>query len=159
HMTIQNKEVTLKIKNKKHPSASRYPGRANYEVNKTFTPFLLNLSSEEIEKFENFELFLEETEAREEFSTVLVGDKIGFLAKYENGMVSSIGEVLEIKNDAFILQDQYSKEEVQLGFAEASVGRAVGYFEILYRNDKPYGIPEEEEVTVNVQWDDGEQAE
>lgn len=154
NMTIQVKEVTLKIKNKKHPSAARYPGRANYELNKTFLPFFTDLSPEDIEKFESFNLFIDETESREEFATVMVGDKIGFVAKYDNGMVSSIGEVLEIKPDIFVLKDIYNNQEIDLTFAEASVGRHIGYFEILYRNDKPYGIPEEEEVKVNVEWDD-----
>lgn len=144
------------IKRKKHPSAPRYNGRSNQELGSSLTKLMSMLDHAEVEQLCERSLVLDEEGTAVEFDAVLPTDVIGIALDFEDqGYVSTIMEVLNIENDMIVGKDSYTEEEFSFSFEEASVARAMGYFEILYRKDAdgkdiPFGVDNDIKVKVMV---------
>lgn len=149
-------EREFTIKRKKHPSAPRYNGRANQELGSALTKLMSLLDPTEVEQLFNRELIMDEEGTALEFDAVLPTDVIGIALDFEGeGFVSTMMEVVSIENDTILGKDAYTEEEFSFTFEEASVARALGYFEVLYRKDAdgkdvPFGVDNEMKVKVMV---------
>ena len=156
------KNMTMKvereftIKRKKHPSAPRYNGRANQELGSALTKLMSLLDPVEVEQLFNRELILDEEGTALEFDAVLTTDVVGIALDFEGeGFVSTMMEVVSNVDDVIIGKDAYTEEEFSFTFEEASVARALGYFEVLYRKDAdgkdvPFGVDNDMKVQVMV---------
>lgn len=156
NMTMKvDREFT--IKRKKHPSAPRYNGRANQELGAALTKLMSLLDPTEVEQLLNRDLIMDEEGTAVEFDAVLPTDVIGIALDFEGeGYVSTMMEVVSIENDTIVGKDAYTEEEFSFTFEEASVARALGYFEVLYRKDAdgkdvPFGVDNDIKVKVMVQ--------
>lgn len=157
------KNMTMKVdreftvKRTKHPSAPRYNGRANQELGSALTKLLLLLEPMEADQLCDRSLILDEEGTAVDFDAVIPTDVIGIALDFEGeGYVSTILEVTSNENEMITGLDSFTKEEVSFSFEEASVARAMGYFEILYRKDAdgkdvPFGIDNDLKVKVMVQ--------
>src|SRR3990172_7534531 len=70
--------------------------------------------------------------------------------------MSTLVEVISNVDDVITGKDGYTAEEISFTFEEASVARAMGYFEVLYRKDAdgkdiPFGVDNDLKVKVMVQ--------
>lgn len=152
---------TIKIKRKKHPSEPRYPGRPNFEMGQALNQLLFLLTPKQAADLGHDTLILDEPGTIEDAMAIQVGDKIGIALRFENGYIPTILEVNKIhresevdqKQDWFQCIDRYTKSEIEFTFQELSIARALGYYEVLMRDDKLFGIPEYEEINVKISVD------
>jgi hypothetical protein len=143
------------IKRRKHPSAPRYPGRANQELGSAITKLLSLLDIVEREQFADRCLVLDEEGTSADFDAVLPGDTVGVALEFEDGYLSTQLKVDRVENDIIFGKDLFTEDDIEVTFEEASAARAMGYFEILYRPDEegkdvPYGVDTEVKVKVMV---------
>lgn len=159
-MTMKmDREFTIKMR--KHPSAPRYPGRANQELGSAITKLLSLLDNDEREQFANRTLILDEEGTATDFDAVLTGDTIGIALEFEDGYISTQFKVNNVCDDIIYGQDLFTEDDLEVTFEEASAARAMGYFEILYRpdadgKDVPYGVDTDLKVKVMVNAEDVE---
>ncbi len=158
-MTMKmDREIT--IKRKKHPSAPRYPGRANQELGSAITKLLSLLDIIERDQFAERTLVLDEEGSATDFDAVLPGDTVGVALEFaEDGYISTQLKVDRVENDTIFGKDIFTEDNLEITFEETSVARAMGYFEILYRpdaegKDEPYGVDAEIKVKVMVPEED-----
>lgn len=154
-MTMKmDREITLK--RKKHPSAPRYPGRANQELGSAITKLLSLLDIFERDQFAERTLVIDEEGSATDFDAVLPGDTVGVALEFsEVGYISTQLKVDRVDNDILYGKDIFTEDDLEISFEETSVARAMGYFEILYRpnaegKDEPYGVDTEIKVKVMV---------
>ncbi len=159
-MTMKmDREFTIKMR--KHPSAPRYNGRSNQELGSAITKLLSLLEPQEREQFAERTLILDEEGTATDFDSILVGDTVGIALEFEEGYISTQFKVSNLADDIVYGQDIFTEDDLEISFEEASVARAMGYFEILYRpnadgKDEPYGVDTELKVKVLVNADDVE---
>jgi hypothetical protein len=154
-MTMKmDREIT--IKRKKHPSAPRYPGRANQELGSAITKLLSLLDIIERNQFAERTLVIDEEGSATDFDAVLPGDTVGVALEFaDDGYISTQLKVDRVENDTIFGKDIFTEDDLEITFEETSVARAMGYFEILYRpnaegKDEPYGVDAEIKVKVMV---------
>lgn len=154
-MTVKITDTTIKIKVKKHPNESKYPGRACRDMMFALLDFVAKLTPEQKSAFEDETLEMDPAETLAAIQTVLPKDQIGLTVQYENGWIPTVMTVesIDLENKLISGTDVYAKEETVVSFAEASVSKAMGYFEILYRDDKPFGQPDEKELKVRIHYE------
>lgn len=149
-----DREITLK--RKKHPSAPRYPGRANQELGLAITKFLSLLDTVEREQFAERSLVLDEEETSIDFDAVLSGDTVGVALEFaDDGYISTQLKVDRVEDDILYGKDIFTEDDVEVSFEEISAARALGYFEILYRpnldgKDEPYGVDNDIKVKIMI---------
>lgn len=157
-MTMKmDREIT--IKRRKHPSAPRYPGRANQELGSAITKLLSLLDMVEREQFAERCLVLDEEGTSTDFDAVLPGDTVGIALEFEDGYLSTQLKVDKVLDDVIYGKDLFTEDDIEVTFEEASAARAMGYFEILYRpdadgKDEPYGVETEMKVKIMIEEQD-----
>jgi len=160
---MSSKSMTMKVdreftvKRTKHPSAPRYNGRQNQELGSSLTKLMSLLDRTEVEQLCDKTLILDEEGTAVDFDAVLPTDVIGMALDFEgDGYMSTIIEVISNVDDVITGKDGYTEEEISFTFEEASVARAMGYFEVLYRKDAdgkdiPFGVDNDLKVKVMVE--------
>jgi len=160
---MADKNMTMKvdqeftIKRTKHPSAPRYNGRQNQELGSALTKLMLLLDAAEVEQLCECSLVLDEEGTAVDFDSVIPTDVIGIALDFDgDGYMSTLVEVVSNVNDVITGKDAYTEEEISFTFEEASVARAMGYFEVLYRKDAagkdiPFGVDNDLKVKVMVE--------
>jgi hypothetical protein len=166
---------TVKTKVTEHPNASKYPGRPSFEVSQSKIKFLNELSDEEIDLLVDGKLIVEPEMSAQFFDSLLPNDVVG-LALFTglNELNMNIQQestaykfkVLDIDKSADTLrcrniswesknkkknlsaQEEYRGQEVEIAFEDVSVALGMGFAEILERDGKPFGVPEEVEQEV-----------
>jgi len=158
-MTMKVQERTITVKVRKHPSEKRYCGRENQELGSAMLKLLAVLDDAEKKDFFASTLVVDEEGTAADFDAVQVGDQVGIALPFEEGWCSTIVKVDAVPAGADTISgtDMYTEDEVSFTFEEASIARAMGYFEILYREDptakgkyEPYGVQKEQQVKVAV---------
>lgn len=149
---VETKEIT--VKRRKHPSEPRYCGRENQELGSALTKLITLLEPAQRDGLLSRTLVLDEEGTIADFDTILKDDRVGIALEYEEGWISTMVNVEKVENDTIYGKDHYTKDDCEFSFEEASVARAMGYFEILYRPDAegkpvPYGIDTEMKVQVH----------
>ena len=162
-MTMKmDREIT--IKRKKHPSAPRYPGRANQELGSAITKLLSLLDLIERDQFAERSLILDEEGTAADFDAVLPGDTVGIALEFaDDGYISTQLKVDRVENDTLYGKDIFTEDDIEATFEEISVARSMGYFEILYRpnaegKDEPYGVDTEVKVKIMIEEQPSEEA-
>lgn len=144
----------IKIKRKKHPQEPKYPGRPNLEMSTAFSQLLFLLTPEQGTELGNDSLVLDEEGTTEDAQEIRVGDKLGIALRFDNGYVPTILEVQNIdvgasvKDSVYSCIDRYTKSEIDFNFQELSIARAMGYYDVLFRDGKLHGVSEYEELNV-----------
>jgi hypothetical protein len=145
---------TIKIRRKKHPEEPKYPGRPSLEMSTAFSQFLFLLTPQQSAELENETLILDEDGTIEDAKEIRVGDKLGVALRFANGYVPTILEIQDIdigaeqKETVYNCIDRYTKSEIDFTFQELSIARALGYYDVLFRDGKLHGVEEYNELAV-----------
>lgn len=143
-MTEQNKrpepKVTIhQVKRRKHPNEEKYCGRMSYDYNKALINLSGNLTDEERVRFSSETEILNQERLDQFKNSLLPEDIVGididvykFKSNSKGGLVC--GDTGKSQIDLFLTDK------------EIDIALAIGYCEILYRDNKPYGVSE----TVNI---------
>lgn len=166
--TIQKEQVTtftVKKKNKTHPNEVKYPGRPCSEVQDALYNLMGKLeTNEEMEALIKGEIIIDEEKTAAYFDSLRVGDifscavlKEAYLEPELQERVLSMYQIdsIETETDTLVCTDKSAwgidkGTEIRVAFEDVSFSLASELTEILYRDGKPYGIPEETEVKVTV---------
>jgi len=172
-MTIEN-SFTVKAKRTDHPNSSKYPGRPSMEFGRAVTNFLSDIGPENTEDFVAGKYIFEEELSAEFFDSLQEGDVVGLGLlrglnevgenEYNEGAAYKF-KILEILKDKDIVRarnvtfeskkrtqgtSNYKGQEVELAFEDLSCALGMGFGEILERDGKPFGVPEEIELTIKI---------
>lgn len=138
------KTTTIKktIKVKSHPNAYKYPGQRTMDFMKAQMRFISSLTDEQRE-LAGAGLLIQNLDGVEAFvSSLELKDVIG------------VGvDMLEVRSKGDFTLDGWNprtKTMVSLGPSELDEALVMGLLEILYRNEKPYGVADTKEVTVTI---------
>ena len=162
--TNQNVTTSFKVKkkNKTHPNEGKYPGYECSEVNEKYYDILAEIEDPAVlEKFVTGRYIWDAEKTAEYFDSLQVGDVFGCPVFMEDKEANQIRIVLSaykvesIGSDVIHCEDVsrspiWHKKKVDVFFEDVSNGLKMELTEILYRDGKPYGIPEEEEINVKV---------
>jgi len=148
-------EHTIVTKRERHPNDVRYPCRATHEIIDCGRKFFDSLSREQQKLLIDKKLILDEDETAELYDSVLENDIIGLgIHKTFGGFTSMMYKVVKIhKGDDYMeCENVYSKEIEEVSFQDFSIGLALNAAEILYRDDKPFGVSTEQKITVKIHY-------
>lgn len=161
-MTMKVQEQTISVERKTHPNAVRYPCRATHEVLEAGRKLLTSLSQAERDLLLQNDLILDEEETGELFDAFQENDIIGLGILRSDGFYSNTYRIEKIHSgeDWLECENAYSKEVEEISFQDVSVAMALGFAEILYRNDKPFGVSDKYDFTIkyHIEEDDEEDA-
>lgn len=139
-VTTSTTERVIKVKNKVNPRDYMYTGNEGLEHQQARTRVICALSPDDAMQLAMPSVSEElARETQELFNTVKVGDVIGYLAS--KLIISDVTEdeagnaVLTTGDELLVASD-----------SDVVLAHKMGLLEILYRDGKPFGIPEEREV-------------
>lgn len=159
-MTTQITEHKFTTKRKEHPNDVRYPCRSSQEILSAGLKLLSSLSQKDCDLLKKNELILDEEETAELYDAIQSKDIIGLALLREKGFISNKYEVLEkTDQDYMICKNLKTEEKEEISFQDVSIGFALGFAEILYRDEKPFGISEDIEYTIKIHHDKKEEKE
>jgi len=158
HMTMKiTEEQTVKIRRKNHPNEGKYGGKASMETASALTKLLSILEPSQLEELEERKLILNEESTAELFDSIRSEDVIGVAYFKDNeGLVSTKMKVSKIENDIIYGTDiVYSKKHfpIEVTFEDVSLANAIGFAEILYRDNVPFGVDLDVELKVRL-WEE-----
>lgn len=147
-------EQTIKIKRKNHPNEHKYPGRASQETSNAIMKLMGTLETEQLSELENKRLILDQESTEQLFDSILPGDIFG-IGQFQDGkgFVATKMKIEKIENDILYGKDVSNVKrqlDIEVGFEEVSIANAIGFAEILMRDDKPYGVDLEVEYKVRL---------
>jgi hypothetical protein len=147
-------EQTIKVKRKVHPNAHLYPGRSSQETLSSLMKFMGVLEPWQLHEMKEGKLIVNQEETEKLFDSVLPGDIFGVTVFREGkGYVATQLKVERIENDTLFGKDISNPKkhfDMEATFEEVSVAQAMGFAEILMRDDLPYGVDLEVEFNVRL---------
>lgn len=151
NMTIKTTSTNeIKFSRKDHPSERRYVGFSCFETQNAVNQCLELLESDDFTKMFQGTLIYDEDTTAEFFDEIQVGDIVGLVTHEDGGgWVPRQYKVLETKvdgEDKHLVENRYGevKTQQEITFEQCSIALLLGYAEILKRDDKPYGLSDEE---------------
>jgi hypothetical protein len=146
--------VETKVKNTEHPRDHLYQGRTGYDYNKALMNLMSRMTEEQMEELEAGKLMMNLNETQHWVSQVLVNDVIG--VKSERFIVEPKSEgsewdsltVTKATSKGRGVFDRVDGTTKDLSWFEIDHARELGLLDILWRDGKPYGIPETRDMTV-----------
>lgn len=159
-MTMKVEEQTITVQRKNHPNDVRYPCRATHEVLEAGRKLLTSLSQEEKNELLENDLVLDEEETAELYDELKENDIIGLGILRKDGFRSNMYRIDKIHSgeDWMECENALTKEVEEITFQDISIAMALGFAEILYRDDKPFGVSDSYDFTIKyeVEEDDDE---
>lgn len=158
-MTMKVTEHVISTKRKKHPNDGRYPCRPSQELLHAGMKLMTSLSESDRALMKQNKLIIDEEETAELFDEIKEKDIIGVGILRKTGFIANKYEVTNIvkSNDYLVCQNLLTKEAEEISFQDISVGFAMGFAEILYRDEKPFGVSEEIEFTLKIHSEEKEE--
>lgn len=149
NMTVKITDNTsIKYTRKNHPNERLYNGRPTMETMNAIMQALECLDDDEFEKLATGELIYDEESTAELFDSFEKGDVIGLCGMVEGkGWIPEQWTILDIdvEGDRLFAESRYEpKIEREIFFEDISVGLLLGRAEILLRDNKPYGLSDED---------------
>jgi hypothetical protein len=127
------------------------------ETASALTKLLSILEPSQLEELEERKLILNEESTAELFDSIRSEDVIGVAYFKDNeGLVSTKMKVSKIENDIIYGTDiVYSKKHfpIEVTFEDVSLANAIGFAEILYRDNVPFGVDLDVELKVRL-WEE-----
>lgn len=134
-------EVEMDVKVKSHPDDLKYSNSKCKEHSEAEMAFLVGLTDEQLTKYQNDELVVNEVETKKFIEDVHVDDYIGIFYTF--------GKVLS-KTDNSITLLVSRKYNSTFHLNEIDNAREMKFCQILYRDEKPFGIAETQKVKVKI---------
>jgi len=144
--------IKTQAKNTTHPREHLYQGRTGYDYNKALMNLMSKMTEEQMEELENGHLIMDREKTVDWMFSTQPGDLIGFMKDLYLVQTVPQNEVLHVakakRNGPGDYQVvEYGKASF-LSMSELDHARELGLLEILWRDGKPYGIPETRDMTV-----------
>lgn len=152
---VEEREEIIKTDRKYHPDDNKYIGqRSNQELMMAQIKLYEQLSPEQEKDYENGILLFDEDRTRDWMSVLLPGDIIG-LKTFMHRVVSADGDNDEItvttrEFNKYERKYTFDGEESTISIFEIDNALSIGFGQILYRNDLPFGLDKELEYKVKV---------
>jgi hypothetical protein len=143
--------VKTKVKHNTHPREHLYFGKTGYDYNKALLEVLVKIPEDKVEEFMdgNFVTDLEKTS--EVISHMEVGDIVGIkehryqILDLSDSIVANKVKPSKVPG-VYVPCEEDSTETITIG--QVDFARALGLVDILWRNGKPFGVDEEQDMTV-----------
>jgi hypothetical protein len=115
------------------------------------------LSKNQQKLFLEGNLIIDEDDTAELFDAIQEEDIIGLgIHRKFGGFSSNMYKIVKVHKDKDYMEceNAYSKEVEEISFQDFSIGLALNAAEILYRDDKPFGVSAEQEIVVKIHYDE-----
>jgi hypothetical protein len=135
------KEEILKIKRKEHPNHRKYIGKKTFDHHQALLDLVMKLSDEENERFVNPNDFIKKEQLDKFLAEIKPKDIIGI----EEQLI-----ILTKKTDNGIIGDDFygKKTDIFIPIKNIDIALCMNCCEILYRDEKPYGVSEEVNIKI-----------
>lgn len=145
--------IKTQAKNTEHPREHLYQGKTGYDYNKAMMNLLPKLSEEQMEKLEAHSLIMDLDKTRSWVSSLLVGDTIGIVSKVYQVVPKTEGSPIDSVSVCRLVgrpgkYEKLSNDIEEISWCDIDHARELGLIDILWREGKPYGIPETRDMTV-----------
>lgn len=149
---LEEREEVIEAKRKIHPNASRYLGKkTTQEIQSATIKYLSSLSPADVQNV-GTSFMSNEERTRDFFDFLEVGDVIGYRAmmfKIEDKTDDTIsGPALKISRDG--RSTSFEGPQTSVNIYNLDFALSISACEILYRNDKPFGVENEMSYKVRV---------
>jgi hypothetical protein len=154
-MKVQEHKIVTK--RKRHPNDVRYPCRPTHEIIECGRKLIDTLTKNQQKLFLEGNLIIDESDTAELFDSVIEEDIIGLgIHRKFGGFSANTYKVVKIHKDKDFMEceNAYSKESEEISFQDFSIGLALNAAEVLYRDDKPFGVSAEQEIVVKIHYDE-----
>jgi len=154
-------EHTIQVERKDHPNATRYPCRSTHEVLEAGRKLLTSLPPADLDLLSERQLIVDEEDTEELFDEFKENDIIGLGVVKPDGFYANTYRIEKIHKgeDWMECENAYTKLTEEISFQDVSVGMALGFAEILYRDDKPFGVSSHYDFTIKYEVDEVEDEE
>lgn len=158
-MTMKVQEHVITSKRERHPNDVRYPCRGSHEILEAGRKFITSLSASQKKELLVGNLILDEEETAELFDFFQENDIIGLGILRDVGFKSNMYKILKIHRDQDWMECEnlLSKDIEEISFQDVSVGFAMGFAEVLYRDEKPFGVTENVEYKISIHYEEDEE--
>lgn len=148
---VEEREDVIKTKAKYHPSDSKYVGKeSSQEGMMRRINFFNELSDEQKEAYRNNSLILDEERTRGFMGAIEVDDVVGIKGNMYKISSVSEDEIAGYPRKLSSRKFEYSMDEKRFTLQEMDMALNLERAEILYRNEKPFGVEEEMEYKVKL---------
>lgn len=149
---LEEREEVIEAKRKWHPNANRYLGRkSTQEIQSATIKYLSSLSPEDMPNV-GTSFMSNEERTRDFFDFLEVGDVVGYRAmmfKIEEKTDDTIsGQALKISRDG--RETSFTGPFTSVNIWNLDFALSISACELLYRNDKPYGVENDMAYKVKV---------
>jgi hypothetical protein len=146
--------INTQTKVKTHPREHLYLGKTGYDYNKALLALMPRMTEDMMEQFETGDLVMDADKTLEFLSQVKIGDVIGvksyrYRVNRNHRLDSTVLEVAKVKpTKTEGVYEPLSDDAEALKFGELDHARELGLLDILWRDGKPYGIDEFQDMTI-----------
>ena len=148
--------IHTQTKTKVHPREHLYLGKTGYDYNKALLALMPRMTEDMIDQFDTGDLVMDADKTLEFLSEVKIGDVIGVKAQryqvvhgheLDPYQALPVNKVKPTKTEG-VYEPVESKPVEFLKFGEIDHARELGLLDILWRDGKPYGVDEFQDMTV-----------
>lgn len=136
--------IKTMVKRNEHPNTWKYPGRSGNEHKMALIKFMPTLSKEQMNSFALGNLVVNEVAAKKFIYEVKVNDLVGI----KDTLYRVVGKTTDSLEVEFAKRNEPTTRTI--GLSDIDYGLSTGFAEILWRDDAPYGIDSEEEVSIYI---------
>ena len=148
--------INTQTKVKVHPREHLYLGKTGYDYNKALLALMPRMTEDMMEQFETGDLVMDADKTLEFLSQVKIGDVIG--VRHQRYQVKDLPEpghqdhllveVVKPTKTEGVYERVGEPTVTFLKFGEVDHARELGLLDILWRDGKPYGIDEFQDMTI-----------
>ena len=141
-----------------HPREHFYRGETGYDYNKSFRNLLARLDESQRKLLCTDQLIMNQTLTQEFLDTCQVGDVVGIISEkwivkepYVKGNHLSVALAYPMKGSpGKFVEAEFADDSAKTAFSipELDHARELGFLEILWRDEKPFGEPEFQDMTL-----------
>lgn len=135
--------IETKVKRDKHPNQWKYPGRSGNEHKMALLKYMQTLNKDQFGLLAKNKLISNEENTMNFFNEIKTGDLVG--------IKDTLYKVVSKNENSFSGEISLKNKTVEIDLPTIDFSLATGFAEILWRDDKPYGVDEEESVSFYVE--------
>lgn len=139
------KEHKVKVKIKHHPDEQKYAGHTTNDHRDAMLKQLCKMADDYNLPYSDSNFLFDADKTKEFLASLKKDDIIGI--QHDRYLVTDVPGTHETALNALLVP---SKVEASVSLQEVDKALEGGFAQILYRDDKPYGVPEYEEVTFKI---------
>jgi hypothetical protein len=151
--------IQAKVKNTEHPREHLYQGRTGYDYNKAMINLMSRMTEEQMEELaaeSSNTLLMDEKKTCEWVRSLQPGDLVGVIQQlylvqnvegFEDTKLLHLAKAKRLGPGDYAVEN-YNGEVSYLSIYELDHARELGLLDILWRDGKPFGVPETRDMTL-----------